>query len=198
MSLLFETILIKNGAPVNLDYHQKRFDAARTHFWNAEQVKLSEFIKIPEGQSEKVLRCRIDYDDQIRDIRITEFVPKAINSLKIVVDDEIDYGYKYADRNRLDELNKRKGLSDDILIVKNGFVTDTSYANIVFSDGAKFFTSHSPLLKGTQREFLIDSGIISEEEIKPNDITRFQAWSHINALNPLFPSGFKPIERIIL
>ena len=55
---------------------------------------------------------------------------------------------------------------DDILIVKNGLLTDTSIANIALYDGNDWYTPLHPLLKGTKRAELLDKGVLKEKEIK--------------------------------
>ena len=44
--------------------------------------------------------------------------------------DTIDYTYKSAHREELNALYAQKGMADDILIVRNGYLTDTSISNI--------------------------------------------------------------------
>ncbi len=62
-----------------------------------------------------------------------------------------------------------KKTADDIIITKNGNITDSSFSNLVFesSDGA-LFTPETYLLEGgTKRKFLLKNGIIREK--KDND-----------------------------
>ena len=60
---------------------------------------------------------------------------------------------------------------DDILIVKNGLLTDTSIANIALYDGNDWYTPLHPLLKGTKRAELLDKGVLKEKEIKYHTAT---------------------------
>ncbi len=66
--------------------------------------------------------------------------------------------------------------------MKNGFVTDTSYANIVFWDGGKWITPTSPLLHGTARDRLLDSNQITEAEIAIDDLKNYSKAKIINAM----------------
>jgi 4-amino-4-deoxychorismate lyase len=68
------------------------------------------------------------------------------------------------------------------LIVKNGFITDTSSANILFYDGRDWVTPSTPLLMGTCREKLLRGGKIREENIKRDDIYKFKHFRLINAM----------------
>jgi 4-amino-4-deoxychorismate lyase len=99
----------------------------------------------------------------------------------VVIADDIDYSFKYSDRSALTRLID-KSIADDILIIKNRQVTDTSYSNIAFTDGQKWFTPSNPLLKGTMRAKLINEGIISEIEISPAQISGFSHFRLINAM----------------
>jgi 4-amino-4-deoxychorismate lyase len=70
----------------------------------------------------------------------------------------------------------------DVLIVKNGLITDTSFANIAFSDGNKWYTPDTPLLKGTQRAYYLAQGILTERRISPADLRGFTKARLINAM----------------
>ena len=52
-----------------------------------------------------------------------------------------------------------RGACDEILIIKDGHITDTSISNIVFRlpDGW-WLTPFTPLLKGIMRTYLLESG----------------------------------------
>jgi 4-amino-4-deoxychorismate lyase len=100
----------------------------------------------------------------------------------LVYDDEIEYSYKYENRERLNELKERRQDCDEIMIVKNGCITDTSFSNLVFYDGKKYLTPAQPLLNGTKRKLLLQQGWISEATIKPEDLNNFQHCGLINAM----------------
>jgi 4-amino-4-deoxychorismate lyase len=76
----------------------------------------------------------------------------------------------------------KKGLADDVLIVKNGWITDTSFANILFFDGKRWLTPEKPLLKGTQRENLLRQGLIFQANISPASLPDFSKARLINAM----------------
>jgi 4-amino-4-deoxychorismate lyase len=52
----------------------------------------------------------------------------------------------------------------------------------LFFDGTNWYTPTAPLLKGTKRQYLLDEGIISEWEIREEDIPGYQKVGLINAL----------------
>ena len=53
----------------------------------------------------------------------------------------MEYNYKWEDRSQLDALYAKRENVDDILIVKNGLITDTLYANIAFEKSGQWFTT---------------------------------------------------------
>ena len=70
----------------------------------------------------------------------------------MIDNDDICYPYKYTDRDNINRLIELRGDCDDILIIKNGMVTDSSYANVVFRDlNGNWVTPSTFLLPGTIR-----------------------------------------------
>jgi 4-amino-4-deoxychorismate lyase len=85
----------------------------------------------------------------------------------------------------------QKELCDDILIVKDGLITDTSIANIAIYDGFKWITPKKPLLRGTQRAKLLKDKLIIEKDIKVKDMKNTVRFAIMNAL-----LGFQEIKDI--
>lgn len=183
MCRLLETIKVKNGKMYNLAYHEARMNRSRRAlFGTDEKIDLSQ-ATIPEDlRTNKVYKCRIVYSREIEEISFTEYHPKTIRSLQIIRVDHIDYSFKYLDRKRLKEQKAKSAGSDEIIIVKNGWVTDTTYSNLVFFDGGKWITPSTPLLKGTKRAFYIDHGLIHEVPIRESEIFNFKKVCLINAM----------------
>ena len=124
---------------------------------------------------------------------------RRVNSLKVVEDDKIEYGYKFTDRSAIDLLFSRRGECDDILIVKNGFVTDSSYANIIFrKSGGPWVTPLTSLLRGTRRESLLEAGLISEEPVTVDNIRDYSEARLINAMIGIDDSDVIPVANIII
>lgn len=183
MSQLLETIKCKDGKLFNLPWHTLRFNQARKEYFGlSTKMNLSNFIKIPVNSKKGLFRCRITYS---RTIETMEFIPhqfKKVESLRLIEDNNIDYQFKYSDRNNLKELYEKRGDCDDILIVKNGFITDSYMANPIFYDGDKWWTSSTPLLHGTQRAKLISEGKITECRITTKDLSKYEKVGLINAM----------------
>jgi 4-amino-4-deoxychorismate lyase len=197
MSQLFETIKLQNKKLFNIEYHNERMNNSRRNLFGTEdKINLEEVIKIPDGISNNAFKCRVVYSEKITDIEFQPYYEKKVNSLQAINVDWIDYSYKYLDRSNLQKL-LCKCIADDVLIIKNGFVADTTYSNVVFYDGKNYFTPNTPLLKGTKREKLLREGIIKETEIKISDINNYKSLFLINAMLDIDEAKAIPINKII-
>ncbi len=195
---LLETIKVENGKLVNLPCHQERMDRARCEFLGLKDSLLLETIlDVPEYAEKGVYKCRVSYGASIGIIEFIHHIPKRVKTLKLIIDNEIDYTYKYSDRSHLQRLLSLKGNCDDILIAKNGLISDTSFSNIVFSNGKNWFTPDQPLLKGTKRGTLLKTGKIKSKRIKTDDIQKYSTFALINALMDLDDGSNYPIENIV-
>ncbi|HEY5744506.1 MAG TPA: aminotransferase class IV [Chryseolinea sp.] len=183
MSLLLETIKLQDGEYQNLFFHEQRMNRSlKTLCGELDHFDLEEFLKHLERPAQGLFKCRIVYDEQSKEVEFIPYTPKPVNSLRVIEHDRISYEFKYADRKTLNKLYELRQASDDILIVKRGLVTDSSYANIVFRRGKHWYTPWSALLKGTQRAKLLERDVIHEEEIRVEDIETFETFKLINAM----------------
>lgn len=179
----------------NIELHQQRIDLTSKMFSINSKIDLK-YISIPNFNDDLVRKCRIIYSKDDFSISFTEYKQRKIESLKLVFDDTIDYSYKFENRDRLNSLFEDRGDCSDIIIVKNGCLTDTSFSNIVLFDGDKYFTPSSFLLNGNMRQKLLMDKIIIEKEIKLEDIHSFKKLYLINALNSLEDSLSINVENI--
>ncbi len=183
MSLLIESIKVVDGQYQNIFYHEQRLNRSlRTLCGVTEYIDLEKFLAGFQQPVNDVLKCRIIYDENEMAVEFIPYQIKTIETLRVVEHDRINYEFKYVNRKTIDRLFGLRRDCDDILIVKRGMVTDSSYCNIVFRKGSQWVTPWSPLLKGTQRQKLIDLGIITEEEIRLKDIGTFDTWKLVNAM----------------
>ena len=185
MSLLFETIRLEEGAFMNLEFHNGRLNNSREfHFSTKDQLYLEKLLIVPSNCRTGMYKCKVSYSSSINEIEIIPYQKRIIGSLRIVKDNTISYDHKYSDRSHLLELLAKRGDCDDILIVKNGYITDTSFSNIVFFDGDKWVTPARPLLRGTMRESLLKTNYIEETDILVNDLKKFTIARLVNAMLP--------------
>lgn len=183
MSLLLESVKLKDGEFYNLFYHEQRMNRALKFLCGVqEHFDLEEFLKHFDVPRQGLFKCRILYDDNSRDIEFIPYEYSVIKSLRIIEHDRISYEFKYADRKTINRLYDLRRTNDDILIVKRGLVTDSSYSNILFKNGKYWYTPWSALLKGTMRAKLLERNLILEEEIRVEDIKTFESFKLINAM----------------
>lgn len=181
MSRLIETIKIYNGKAYNIEYHNKRMNAARRELWGCKrEIDLSD--NIAAKKIEELTKCRVIYDKDIQDIQFVPYEFPLIHSLQLIYDNEISYRYKYENRDALKYLFDKRNGCDDILIVKDGKVTDSYFCNVVFEKKGIFYTPFSCLLSGTKRQKLIACGRVKEIEVKVEDIQLFDGVHLINAM----------------
>ncbi len=197
MCLLLETIKIVEHNLINLEYHQQRVNRSIRDLFNKNaRINLAGEIKVPDYLGKGLYKCRVIYNLEIKKVEYIPYKQPGITTLKLVTCNDLDYSYKFENRQAITELLELKGRCDDILILKNDLITDTLFCNIIFSDGNNWITPSKPLLKGTQREYLLDKGKITEAKIKSRDIHNFNSFKLINAMIDFETSQTLPITNI--
>lgn len=179
-----ETIRIEDGSPQYLGYHQRRLEQTiRAHFPEVERMPhLYEYLpsELPSGR----VKWRVVYSHEIDEVSAQPYETRPIESIKLINADAIEYPYKSLDRSAIDELYQKKESCSDVLIVRQGLLTDTSIANIALGDGHTWLTPQSPLLGGTTRARLLDEAHLKVAELTPNDLELYPFIAIFNALIP--------------
>jgi len=182
--LFIETIKIGNKIE-NLRFHNERLNRTRKIFFNAKPIDLKNFVKI-----KKNFRARITYKKEILKIEYFPLSKREFKKFKIV-DSNINYRFKFENRAKLNALKPEN--YDEIIIVKNGLITDTTISNLAFFNGKEWLTPKYPLLKGTKRAELLEKNFLKEANIKKSDLKYFKKMAMINAI-----LGFYEIENFSL
>jgi len=186
---LIETIRIQNGRVYNISYHNDRCMRSRQSlFENARLIDLRTYIDTNKAISianSHLIKCRITYGESVLNVEYESYTPKSIRSLRLVEVGDFDYSLKYKDRDQLSSYYKNRGNADDILMTRDGFLTDSYYANVSLWDGKEWYTPKRPLLKGTRRASLLDKGRIVERDLHKEDIGSYKKASLFNAMIPL-------------
>lgn len=197
---LIESIKYENGKFANLQLHEKRMNFSRKQlFSSGNNIDLLSALSRKTNSNLKnnqIYKCRIVYEDEIKNIEFKEYSIPQINGLKLVYNNVIDYSFKYEDRSQLSSLFAQRENCDDILIVKNNLISDTYFCNIVFFNGKQWLTPEKPLLNGVQRQYLIDNEIIQTAKITPADLKYFSKATLINAMLDFETSLDISIENI--
>lgn len=171
----FETIKCESLDVYNLHYHEKRIMNTI-----ARNFSLSEFIYPP---SQELLKCKVIYnEDEILSIEFSAYKKREINSFKFIYDNKIEYSRKMLNREKINLMYEQRENADEIIIVKNNLISDTSIANIAIFDGDIWITPKNPLLKGTMREKLLQKGEIFEKDISVGMFKKAKKVALMNAM----------------
>jgi len=190
MCLLLETIKVRNRCFHHVEYHQERVNQSRAVLFPvSEQLTLSD-IFIPTELTKEIYKCRVTYGEKIERITFLPYVKKVVNRVKLIKADNLEYPFKYLNRAAFVQLQENNPGYDEVIIVQNGLITDTTYSNLAFYTGSKWYTPATPILKGTCRQRLLDEGLLDEADIPPVDLPRFTRISLINAMLELDELSF--------
>ena len=200
MFRLVETIRIEDGVPVNLDCHRSRMERSLAQIMPGAPVPdLESLLDVPEALRLGRVKCRFLYAPasgaEAFSAEYSAYRPRPVRRLKLV-SAAPEYSLKYCDRTALERLRLSAGPCDEILIVRDGMITDTSFTNIVFRRDGRWFTPETPLLPGTARAALLAGGVISSEPIAASELGRFDGFRLINAMLPFSEQPILPMEAI--
>jgi 4-amino-4-deoxychorismate lyase len=187
MCRFIETILFENNHMPLLRGHEQRF--AQTQLINFGQIiypsleKIIFAANIPTPTHIRY-KCRVVYDAAGVQVSFAAYAPKKINKLIVKVADEIDYRFKYENRSGLNALTQGLNADEEVLIVQNGLLTETSFTHIALFDGIHWHTPAQPLLQaGVQRNCLLAQNIIREANIPVAHLKKYAQIKLFNALN---------------
>jgi 4-amino-4-deoxychorismate lyase len=190
---VFESICYHDGQFLRLEYHQARVNLARASLyqsyviWEIEPLLESYRLRqiLLPNQSYKF---RIDYNQNEFQITHQPYVTKEVKILQIIDLQSLKYTHKYVDRTLIDQY-KASSKADDIWFCLGGFMSDTSYCNVILEKQEKgksvFVTPTTPLLQGTYRAYLLKTGIITAEKIHKSDLAQFTYVHLVNAMIPI-------------
>lgn len=199
MSLFFESIRLINGRMMNLQQHQYRIDMTLRSNSGDKFLNLHKHLKAVNLPKSGIYKIRVSYDVHqvvFTDTKIEKYKEKPIHSLKLI-NINFDYQHKSEDRLNLDRAYAQKESADDVLLIKNGLVTDTWYCNVAFYNGKKWLTPQHPLLLGTMRAKLVTAGKIVPTNIQVQDLASFTKVRLFNSMIPWSQQKDIPIHRIV-
>ena len=182
-----ETMFVKNGKILNLKYHLKRMEKVAEHFkWKMENGKWKmNKLKMENGK----WRIRVTYDEYgIKNIEIFPIKKRKFKTFKLIEID-FDYAFKYKNRKFFSILHSQFSDYDELILIKNNLITDTTISNLAFFTGNEWLTPKYPLLKGIKRAELLEKGFLKEENIHKSDLKYFKKMAMINAV-----LGFREID----
>lgn len=193
-----ESISFQQGEMPLIQWHQRRFiKTQQANFGRVVFSDLSDCLMagdLPnDGQKYK---CRVLYSATTLQVEFTPYLPRVIKNLIISVADHIDYTFKSADRTELNLLTKGLLPIEEVLIVKHGFLTDSSFTNLAFFKKGYWYTPDTPLLEGVQRQSLLEGGLLQKMSIHVTDLRQFTKIRLLNAMMPWEETWELPIDVI--
>ena len=193
---LVESIKAENGKFFLLDYHQDRLE--RTfHAVYKSSCPWQLVTILPQAPSQGLFKVRFLYNATDFSIEVQPYVPKIIKTLKLIEIGYYTYPHKWTDRSTINAAFAQRGNCDDVLMTKNGFLTDASYSNIVLFDGTNWVTPEKPLFEGVQRSYLLDHKKIKTANIARTALSNYQGFQMINAMNPFVENRFVSVGTIM-
>lgn len=197
MSRFIESIKIEDQKAFLLDLHQERVNQTFAHFGKEGSIDLAKIFKNLEHDEDGLYKLRIVYDlDKKFTTQLIPYAIPEIENFQLVENNSYDYSFKFEDRKEFERM-KTKAKTEEIIVVKNNHITDTSYTNILFLKGKEWFTPTTYLLNGVMRQHLLHEKKIKETEITLQNIKEFSHFQLINAMNDFDDMFIYPIERIV-
>lgn len=181
-----ETIAIRGGEVEHLPYHQARILASAGFQWKG-PASLLESLPLLDSNLTYKLRFIYSANEGIMEWSVTPYTVKPVESIRLVeVPSTFDYHLKYADRSALEALSDGLPQGELPLFVQSGMLTDTSYTNICLRrKGEWWVTPNTPLLPGTMRAHLLDTGQVREVPIPVAELYQYDEIALVNAMLPL-------------
>ena len=184
--MFIETIRIQDGHVCHLSDHTDRMRGTADHFgFTAPTLPTDLASLVPDELRTGTVRCRVVYDHTLREVTFTPYRRRHIERLFAVDAGTTTYAFKYADRAPLARPDVPLGASDELLFVREGLLTDTSYTNLVLRRGRELVTPDTFLLDGTCRRRLLREGVVHTEPVRLRDLPTYDELLLINAMMPL-------------
>lgn len=198
MSQFIESIRCYNGHLCLLEKHQKRIDQTFTQWGSGRNSLCLERIlgdvELPQ-RGEYKIRVIYDMDGNFA-IEFYLYKRTMIQDFELVDGSYINYAFKYYDRYFFEKL-KSEAEAEEIIILRNNKLTDSSFSNMIFNKKGLWFTPKTYLLNGVQRQCLLESRQVQELEIGVDNLFQFSEFKMINAMNGFNDAISYPIEKII-
>ncbi len=183
MCRFIESIKLLDGQFYRLAFHQTRVNGVFAQFFQSnEPIDLATLLDKEDYPKNGIFKCRIVFDNSVQLIEFVPYTRREIKSLKIIETHIESTNYKAEERNKINEAFANRGDCDDIIMLNNGFLSDASYSNIALWDGENWHTPHIPVIYGTQRAALLQSGKIVERPIRKQDLSTYKRIRLFNAL----------------
>lgn len=205
MYRFLETMYYDGSGIRNLDLHLERIQSSLIYssggvlsgVGNSMLIQIKEILRSFQisGQAQRV---RVLYDENGLDIEASPLMIQYPTTFRCVdVDHNFDYSYKFADRQVLNEAFLKRNGKEDVILIRDGWVTDTSKANLAFRKNDKWYTPYFPLLAGTTWKKLVSEQSLLPRPIHVDHIALFDVVRTFNALHAFEAAPEIPVDQII-
>lgn len=190
-----ETVLIlQNGRIPLLEEHYARFSSTIRRY-SGSPPSLREFEALLLGTlsasspsiSAKAWRCRLVYEANGRLVErgALPFIPKKLERIARVELPSASYPLKFADRSLFASLHERFPGYDEIIITRQGFLSDGTFTNLYLRrSSGRLLTPADALLAGCRRARLMKEGTLLPSPLNWEELEPHWQIGFINALNP--------------
>ena len=196
MYRFIESIKVEDQKIFLLELHQHRVNETFSHFGKQGSLDLEKIFKNLNVDEDGLYKLRIVYDlDKNYKTQLIPYAIPEVHDFQLVENNCFDYPFKFEDRKEFEKM-KAKARAEEIIIVKNNHITDTSYTNLLFLKGKEWYTPSTYLLNGVQRQFLLKNKKIKAMDITMQNLREFSHFQMINALNDFDDMFVYPITKI--
>ena len=176
----FETICLLDGVVHNVEYHNHRLNQTRKELYGS-TAAIDILHHLPTLPTTGLHKIRVVYLDSITDISIEPYTPRDITEF-ICVATDMDYSCKYTNRDEINHLLKDLKPNQEIIMIIDNLITDTSIANIAIYIDSTWLTPATPLLAGTTRAKLIEDSQLKTADLKIDDLRNATSVALMNAM----------------
>lgn len=180
--MLFETIRVLDGVAERVTLHRER--AERSCGRALPQLESAVAMALEALPRRGEFRLHLSYDaDGVASMTAVPYRLRRLRRLR-AVEAEVDYSLKSEDRRALESLRQRCDDADEVLILRGGWVTDTTFSNVLLGEPGHWICPTHFLLRGTRRESLLRAGSVELRPLRAEDLHRFRFITLINAMLP--------------
>ncbi|PNE29491.1 hypothetical protein BHU09_01375 [Tannerella sp. oral taxon 808] len=196
--MFLETIRIQDGHAHHMADHIERMRRTALHFgFTAPTLPADLDALVPHTLRTGIVRCRIVYGHTLRELTFTPYRRRRLERLIAVDAGAMDYAFKYADRSPLERPNIPLSKADELLFIRGGYVTDTSYTNLILRRGDELLTPDTFLLDGTCRRRLLRTAQVRIATIRLSDLSAYDELLLVNAMMPLGEALRLPVTSVV-
>lgn len=196
MYRFIESIKVEDRELFLADLHQKRVNETLDNFESRMKLSVDEIFRKLGVEDNGLFKLRIVYD--LNANYTTQLIPYAISEIhdfQLVENNNFDYSFKFEDRREFEKM-KTVAKTEEIVIVKNNHLCDTSFSNLLFLKGKQWYTPTTYLLNGVQRQHLLREKKIQETEITLHNLRDFSHFQLINSMNDFDDMFIYPLSKI--